>query len=364
MTDFPNSDLFQPVNIGAWQLANRIVMAPLTRCRIEHDGIPGPLQAEYYAQRAGAGLIVSEATNISPQARGYAYTPGIYTQSQIQGWRTVSDAVHAQGGKIVCQLWHVGRFSHPSLQPGGALPVAPSAIAAEGETFTETGMQAVPTPRALETAEITGIVDQYQHAALCAQQAGFDGVEVHSANCYLLEQFLRDSTNRRNDEYGGSIENRCRLVLEVMEAVTGVWSGNQVGIRLSPVTPSAGNTPLDSDPMATYAYLIRQLNRFGLAYLHFVEGSTRMSREVPAGIDLAALRELFAGPYMANNLYTRELALKARTENAADLICIGRPFMANPDLVERWRRSAPLADAPKEAWYGGGAAGYTDWPNF
>ncbi len=362
MTIRIESDLFEPVSVGAWILANRIVMAPLTRCRIKHGGIPGTLQAEYYAQRASAGLIISEATNISPTARGYADTPGIYTDAQIAGWRLITDAVHEKQGKIVCQLWHTGRYSHPSLQPDGLLPVAPSAIAAEGETITETGMQKVLTPRALESDEIPEIVEQYRHAAHCAKSAGFDGVEIHSANCYLLEQFIRDSTNHRNDRYGGCIENRTRMVLEVVEAVTDVWGGNRVGIRLSPVTPAAGNTPLDSDVMATYGYLITQLNRFGLAYLHFVEGSTRMSRDIPRGIDLYRLRALFNGVYMANNLYTRDLALEARKSGQADLICFGRPFIANPDLVERLRIGAELAEAPKETWYGDGVKGYTDWP--
>lgn len=362
MSNIADTDLFQPVTIGAWQLANRVVMAPLTRCRVKHDGIPGPLQATYYAQRASAGLIIGEATNISAQARGYAFTPGIFTDAQIDGWKQVTSAVHANQGKIVCQLWHVGRFSHPSLQPDGQLPVAPSAIAADGETFTEFGMQAVPTPRALNTEEIPGIVEQYRHAALCAKHAGFDGVEIHSANCYLLEQFIRDCTNQRHDQYGGSIENRTRLVLEVVQAVTEVWDGNRVGIRLSPVTPSAGNTPLDSDVMATYGYLIEQLNHFNLAYLHFVEGSTRMSRDVPSHISLKLLRNLFNGPYMANNLYTPELAAETRQRGDADLICFGRPFMANPDLVERLKTGGELAAAPKETWYGGDEHGYTDWP--
>lgn len=365
MTNTSNTDLFEPVTIGAWQLANRIVMAPLTRCRVKHDGIPGPLQAEYYAQRASAGLIISEATNISPQARGYAYTPGIFSDAQIDGWQQVTKAVHAKQGKIVCQLWHTGRYSHPSLQPDGVIPVAPSAIAAEGETITELGMQMVLTPRALETDEIPGIVEQYRHAANCAKQAGFDGVEIHSANCYLLEQFIRDSSNQRKDQYGGSIENRTRLVLEVVQAVTEVWGGgSRVGIRLSPVTPTAGNTPLDSNVMATYGYLIERLNQFGLAYLHIIEGSTRMSRDIPNDVDLQHLRGLFKGPYMANNLYTAELALEARAQEQADLICFGRPFIANPDLVERIKTGAELAIAPKETWYAGGEEGYTDWPTF
>lgn len=357
------TDLFDPVTVGAWKLSNRIVMAPLTRARAGDDGVPGDLQALYYAQRAGAGLLISEAVNISPQARGYAFTPGIFNEQQVRGWQQVTDAVHQAGGHIVCQLWHVGRFSHPSLQPGGVLPVAPSAIAAEGETFTATGMQAVPTPRALETEEIPGIVEQYRHAAACARKAGFDGVEVHAANCYLLEQFIRDSTNRRTDAYGGSIENRTKLVLDVVRAVTGEWDGGQrVGIRLSPVTPGAGNTPLDSNTMATYGYLIDKLNGFKLAYLHMVEGATGISRAIPAGVDIQALRAQFAGTYIANNLYTRELALAARCENQADLIAFGRPFIANPDLVERLKRNAALAEAPKELWYGGGEHGLTDWP--
>lgn len=358
------SDLFTPVQIGGWQLQNRIVMAPLTRCRISHEGIPGPLQAQYYAQRASAGLIISEATNISPQARGYAYTPGIFTAGQIAGWQGVTRAVHEKGGKIVCQLWHVGRYSHPSLQPGGVLPVAPSAIAPEGDTLTEQGMQPVPVPRALETAELPDIIQQYRYAAQCAKQAGFDGVEIHAANCYLLDQFIRDSTNHRDDAYGGSIVNRCRLVLEVTQAVVDVWGdGSRVGIRLSPVTPNTGNTPLDSDVMATYSYLIPELNAYNLAYLHFVEGATGMSRDIPAGVDLQQLRRLFNGAYMANNGYTLALAEQARQLNQADLICFGRPFMANPDLVARLQTGAALVEMPRTGYYGGDARGYTDWPN-
>ncbi|QFY44050.1 alkene reductase [Candidatus Methylospira mobilis] len=359
------TDLFDPVAVGAWVLQNRIVMAPLTRARVGENGVPGALQARYYAQRSSTGLIISEAVNISRQARGYAYTPGIFNEQQVEGWRQVTEAVHDAGGKIVCQLWHVGRFSHPSLQPSNALPVAPSAIAAEGETFTLIGMQPVPTPRALETGEIPEIVEQYRHAAACARRAGFDGVEVHAANCYLLEQFIRDSTNRRTDAYGGSNENRTRLVLDVVKAVVDEWEGGQhVGIRLSPVTPNAGNTPLDSDVMATYGYLIEKLNWFGLAYLHMVEGATGMSREIPEGVDLQALRAHFVGPYIANNLYTRELALAARREHQADLIAFGRPFIANPDLVERLKRNVLLAEAPQTLWYGGDEHGYTDWPTF
>ena len=258
------TDLFQPVDLGPLRLANRIVMAPLTRSRAGKGDVPDAMNATYYAQRASAGLIVTEATQISPQGKGYAYTPGIYSKEQVAGWRTVTDAVHAKDGHIVCQLWHVGRISHPELQQGGQLPVAPSAVQPEGQAFTEGGFKPHVTPRALETDEIAGIVRDYAHAADCAKRAGFDGVEIHAANAYLLDQFIRDSTNKRDDRYGGSVANRIRIVLEVAEAVTGVWGGDRVGIRLSPLTPQVGNTPLDSDPAGTYSTLIQELNRFGL----------------------------------------------------------------------------------------------------
>jgi N-ethylmaleimide reductase len=356
------TDLFAPTTLGALQLANRIVMAPLTRSRAGEDGVPTDLHATYYAQRASAGLIISEATNISAQGRGYAMTPGIWTEDQVAGWKKVTDAVHVAGGKIVAQLWHVGRFSYVDLQPGGAAPVAPSAIKAEGNTYTEDGIVEVSMPRALETIEIPGIIDQYRHAAQCAKRAGFDGVEVHSANSYLLDQFLRDSTNKRTDEYGGSVENRTRLTLEVVEAVVAIWSSDLVGIRLSPVTPDAGNTPPDSNVMATYGYLIRQLNKYRLAYLHFVEGATAASRSIPEGVDLDALRALFEGPYMGNNGYDLELAVSRRSQGKIDAVAFGRPFIANPDLVERLRYGAALVVAPRESYYGNGAKGYIDWP--
>ncbi|MBU7435821.1 alkene reductase [Paraburkholderia fungorum] len=356
------TDLFAPTTLGALELANRIVMAPLTRSRAGEDGVPTDLHATYYAQRASAGLIISEATNISAQGRGYAMTPGIWTEDQVVGWKKVTDAVHVAGGKIVAQLWHVGRFSHVDLQPGGAAPVAPSAIKAEGNTYTEDGIVEVSMPRALETIEIPSIIDQYRHAAQCAKRAGFDGVEVHSANSYLLDQFLRDSTNKRTDEYGGSVENRTRLTLEVVEAVVAIWSSDLVGIRLSPVTPDAGNTPPDSNVMATYGYLIRQLNKYRLAYLHFVEGATAASRSIPEGVDLDALRALFEGPYIGNNGYDLELAVSRRSQGKIDAVAFGRPFIANPDLVERLRYGAALVVAPRETYYGNGAKGYIDWP--
>ncbi len=358
----PSTDLFTPMTLGALSLANRIVMAPLTRSRMGPEGVPNEMHARYYAQRASAGLIISEATNICAQARGYALTPGIWTEEHVAGWKLVTDAVHAAGGLIVCQLWHVGRFSHVDLQPDGTAPVAPSAIKAEGQTFTEKGMMDVSMPRALETSEIPDIIEQYRHAAACAKRAGFDGVEVHSANSYLLDQFLRDSTNQRTDQYGGSIENRTRLTLEVTAAVVEIWGHDRVGIRLSPVTPDAGNTPLDSQVMHTYGYLIEQLNRFKLAYMHFVEGATATSRTVPENVDLDALRARFKGPYIGNNNYDIELAVTRRAEGKVDAVAFGRPFIANPDLVRRLKESADLAVAPRETYYGNGAKGYTDWP--
>jgi N-ethylmaleimide reductase len=359
MTD---TDLFQPYALGPIPLSNRIVMAPLTRSRAGTGDVPSDLAVEYYEQRASAGLIITEATQISQQGKGYAFTPGIYTDDQVAGWRNVTDAVHRKGGHIVLQLWHVGRISHPDLQPDGGLPVAPSAIKPNGKAFTETGFKDHVTPRALETEEIPGIIQDYVHAAACAKRAGFDGVEVHSANGYLLDQFIRDSTNKRTDRYGGSVENRIRLTLEVTAAVVGVWGSDRVGIRLSPITPQVGDIPLDSDPMGTYGALIDALKPMGLAYLHMIEGATQGSREEPAGYSAQALRARFGGVYMANNGFDRALALKARRENLADLICFGRPFIGNPDLVERLHADAPLNDAPKETWYGGGAHGYTDYP--
>jgi N-ethylmaleimide reductase len=357
-----NSDLFSSTRFGDLEMANRIVMAPLTRSRASDAGLVHDIHATYYAQRASAGLIIAEATNISPQARGYAMTPGIWSKDQVVAWKKVTDAVHAAGGKIICQLWHVGRYSHADLQPGGQAPVAPSAIRAEGVTTTNTDTIEVSMPRALETAEIPGLIADYVRAAQNAKDAGFDGVEVHSANCYLLEQFLRDSTNVRADQYGGSIENRCRLVLEIVAAVLDVWNAGQVGIRLSPVTTGVGNTPLDSDVMATYGYLIRALNRFGLAYLHMVEGVTGGPRDVPPGIDLDVLRALFQGAYIGNNGYDLPLAMKRRAAAKVDAVAFGRPFIGNPDLVHRFRHGLELYDAPKAAYYGGGAKGLTDFP--
>jgi len=363
VTHVPDSgaDLFEPVQLGPYRLANRIVMAPLTRARASAEGVPGPLMAEYYAQRASAGLIIAEATIVSPQGRGYAFTPGLHSADQVRGWRRVTDAVHARGGRIFNQLWHVGRISHPKVQPGGQLPVAPSAIVARASAFTGEGFEPCVTPRALETAEIPAIVADFRRAAQNALAAGFDGVEIHAANGYLIEQFLRDSTNQRADAYGGSREKRARFLLEVVAAVAAACGGNRVGVRLSPLTPS-NDAAQDSDPLGTYRHAVDRLNAFGLAYLHVIEGATQGAREVPGGFDLQILRRAFKGLYVANNGYNLALALDARRRGLADLVCFGRPFIANPDLVARLRAGAPLNTPDRATFYAGGAPGYTDYP--
>ncbi|WP_428377173.1 alkene reductase [Lichenicoccus sp.] len=357
-----DSPVLQPVTIGDLHLPNRVVMAPLTRSRSSDAGVPPDFAADYYARRADCGLVISEATNISPQARGYALTPGIFTPEQVEAWQRVTRAVHRRDGRMFLQLWHTGRISHPDLH-GGALPVAPSAIRPKGQAFTNAGLQDHVTPRALETDEIPAIVQDYRHAAQCAKDAGFDGVEIHSANNYLLEQFIRDSTNRRTDRYGGSILNRLRFPLEVVHAVTEVWGGGQrVGIRISPATTEPGGTPLDSEVMATFGAYVDGLSKAGLLYIHDIEGVTQQTREVPDDVDFPALRRRFTGAYIANNQYTLELAERMLAENKADLFSFGRPYLANPDLVGRLRTGAPLAEAPKQYWYGGGSVGYSDWP--
>ena len=357
-----NGSLFGPVQLGPLTLANRIVMAPLTRCRALADGVPGPLIAEHYAQRASAGLIITEGVNISPSARGYDLTPGLYTDEQVEGWCRVTQAVHARGGRLFPQLWHVGRVSHPDLQPGGALPVAPSAIRAEDTTsYTPSGFKPCPTPRALDTDEIRTIVADYARAAQRALDAGFDGVEIHAANGYLLEQFLREHTNRRTDRYGGCLEDRARLVLEVAEAVASVCGAARTGIRLSPVSPANASMP-DRDPMRTYRHVVERLDALGLAYIHVIEGVTQGPRDVPGGFDYGALRKAFRGRYIANNGYDRRLAIEACAQGRADLVAFGRLFIANPDLVERLRLDAPLNEPDPATYFGGGAAGYNDYP--
>ncbi len=354
-------DLFSPHVAGELKLRNRVAMAPLTRNRATPgDDAPHTMNAEYYAQRASAGLIIAEATQISPYGKGYAFTPGIYSRRQIAGWRRVTQAVHDRGGVIYLQLWHVGRFSHPSLQPGGLLPVAPSAIAPENaRTFVETGEFAeVGTPRALELNEIPGLIADYADAARNAIEAGFDGVEIHAANGYLLDQFMRDGSNHRTDEYGGLVENRIRLTLEVTRAVVDAVGADRTGIRISPVSPASG--AFDSNPTAVFFPLVRELSRFGLAYMHVVEGHTQGPREFN-GFDFEALRKSFEGPWIVNNGYTREMAIEALESGRADLVAFGRPYIANPDLVERFRANAPLNEVDWDHTFGGGERGYTDY---
>lgn len=356
MTD---TSLFAPFSMGDIKLSNRIAMAPLTRNRAGEGLAPGPHAPEYYAQRASAGLLIAEATQVSPQAQGYQDTPGIYTSAHVEGWRKVTQAVHDKGGKIFLQLWHVGRVSHVDIQPDGGAPVAPSAIRAETKVFVNGGFVDVSTPRALELDELPGIVDDFRKAAAHAIEAGFDGVEIHGANGYLLEQFAKDGSNHRTDAYGGSVENRARLMLEVAAAVVSEIGADRTGIRISPVSPANGITT--SDPKAQYDYIVAELDKLGLTYLHVVEGATGGPRDV-APFDYSALRKAFRNIYIANNGYDLEMAEAALREGRADMIAFGRPFIANPDLVERLRDGKPLAKMDQATLYGGSAEGYIDYP--
>jgi N-ethylmaleimide reductase len=355
-----NIDIFSPLRLGPLQLPNRIVMAPMTRNRAGRGNAPGPLNATYYAQRASAGLIISEATQISPQGLGYPGTPGIHSPEQIAAWKGVTDAVHAAGGRMFLQLWHVGRISHPSLQPDGALPVAPSAIAPVGQAMTEDGMKPFVTPRALDTSEIAGIVEDYRHGARNARAAGFDGVEVHGANGYLIDQFLRDGANRRSDRYGGDALNRARFLIEIAEAVVGEWGAERVGVRLSPTNPF--NDMRDSNPAATFATAVGELNRFGLAYLHVVEPAA--GDPVPAGEvpDIRFFRKLWRGALIGNKGYDLARANAVIRDGWADLVSFAVLFLANPDLPVRFRRGGPFNPPDRKTFYGGAAAGYTDYP--
>ena len=357
--------LFDPIHFGDITAANRIVMAPLTRDRAGPNHVPTPLMVTYYEQRASAGLIVTEGTQISAEGQGYLDTPGIHSAEQVAGWKKVTDAVHAKGGTIVVQLWHVGRISHLSLLPQGMQPVSSTAARAKGKTFTAAGFEDVSEPRALRTDEIPRLIEDYRVAARNAIAAGFDGVEVHGANGYLLEQFMRDSINDRNDAYGGSQENRARLVVEVMTAIAAEIGAGRTGIRLSPVTPANDAGP-DSDAQAMYELVVEKLAPLGLAFIHIVEGATGGPRD-NAPFDFAALRARFKrgnpqGAWIVNNGYTRAMAIEAVAGNAADMVAFGKHFIGNPDLVERLRADAPLAQAKRETFYGGGAEGYTDYP--
>lgn len=356
----PESLLFQPVDLGPLRLTSRIVMAPLTRNRAVEGNVPSPLAPIYYGQRAGAGLQITEATQVCPEGQGYPRTPGIHSAEQTAGWKKVTEAVHANGGRIFLQLWHVGRISHSSLQPGGQLPVAPSAIRPAGKAVTLSGLVPFETPRALGIDELPGIVEHYRSGARNALAAGFDGVEVHSANGYLLDQFLRDSTNRRSDAYGGPVENRARLLFEVLDAVTGVWGSNRVGVRISPV--SRFNDIRESDPQNTFGFVAQRASELGLAYLHVLEGEAGADPATLQPFDYRRLRAAFAGPYMANCGYDRSRAIAAIDSGAADLIAFGKDFISNPDLVQRLKRNAPLNAWNADTFYSGEEKGYIDYP--
>jgi N-ethylmaleimide reductase len=358
------TSLFDPLQLGDIALANRVVMAPLTRDRAGPGRAPTALNALYYGQRAdpatGAGLIISEGTQVSPLGQGYLDTPGIYSAEQLAGWKRVTDAVHAKGGKIVAQIWHVGRISHTSLLPDGEVPVSSTAKVANGKTFTAAGFDPVSAPRALTTTEVSAVVDQFRQAARNAVDAGFDGVEVHGANGYLVEQFLRDSLNDRTDQYGGSIENRARFLIELMTAVCKEIGPGRVGLRLSPVTP-ANDIGQDSDPMALFSYVVKTLSTLGFAFIHIVEGATGGARDF-APFDFDALRKLWSGAWIVNNGYTRQMALQAVETGKADAVAFGKFFISNPDLGRRLRDDLELAQLDQKTMYGGGAEGYTDYP--
>lgn len=364
--------LFDPITTGELKLANRIAMAPLTRNR-SPGAVPAPVTATYYAQRASAGLLITEATAISHQGQGYADVPGLYAPEQIAGWKRVTDAVHAAGGRIVTQLWHVGRVSHVLLQPGGGAPVAPSAITARTKTYVidaDGNGSFMPTsePRALDIGEIPGIVADYRRAARAAMDAGFDGIELHAANGYLIDQFLRSGSNHRSDAYGGSIENRARRLVEVMQAVVDEIGAGRCAIRISPVTPA--NDASDPDPQPLFTHVVQQLARWPLAYVHVIEGQTGGARDYQQGdkpFDYAALRTAYqrAGgkaAWMLNNGYDREQAEAAVASGRADLVAFGKPFISNPDLVRRLRDKAPLNPWDTTTFYGGGEKGYIDYP--
>ncbi|MGA8209852.1 MAG: alkene reductase [Nocardioidaceae bacterium] len=351
--------LMDPVQLGAVTAKNRVVMAPMTRSRSPQQ-VPVPLAADYYAQRAGAGLIVTEGTQVSELGAGYPMTPGIHTDEQVAGWRAVTDAVHSADGLIFAQLWHVGRMGHPSVH--GQTPVAPSAVAPGEDIFTAQGMQPIPTPRALGTEELPTIVEQFRYAARQARSAGFDGVEVHGANGYLLDQFLQSGSNQRTDGYGGSTPNRARLLLEVTEAVIGVWGADRVGVRLSPGGTFSGMS--DADPVETFGYAMKSLDAYGLAYLHVVETTQTLP---PVGLDevggpTALARSMFTGPVITAGEYGRDTAEAALADGRADLVAFARHYLANPDLTERFRLGADLNEGDPATYYGGGAEGYTDYP--
>lgn len=354
-------DVLTPFVRGGVTFANRVVFSPLTRARASSEGVPGALQAEYYGQRASAGLLITEATAILPEGRGGAWTPGIYSDEQVEGWRLTTDGVHARGGRIFLQLWHAGARSHSSLNPLGLPPASPVAVAPPGTVFTEAGRVPYETPRRLSEQEITDIVAAFRKGAENAIRAGFDGVEIHGAHGYLLDAFLRDGTNDRNDNYGGSIENRARFLTSVMEEVVAAVGGDRTAVRLSPNTMSEGRT--DSQLAATFGYVVDRMNSIGLGWLDLVEGENLVQRDVPGGMDTDALARAFKGVVILNHGYDLASANEAISAGRADMVAFGRSFIANPDLVERFRYGLPLASSSdRSLWYGGGAKGLTDFP--
>lgn len=349
-----SSMLLSSYTLGNLSLPNRVLMAPMTRSRAGEGNVATPLIAEYYAQRASAGLIISEATQVCPEGQGYISTPGIYSPEQEAGWRLTTDAVHAAGGKIYAQLWHVGRVSHTSFQPNGAAPVSASAVPLAGQTYTAEGMAPFSAPRALETAEIPQVVAQYAQGARAAKAAGFDGVEIHAANGYLIDQFLRDITNRRSDHYGGAIANRLRFLLEVVDAVAEVFPLNRIGVRLSP--GSSFNGMFDSNPEALFSAATKALHAKKVGYLHLIDPVTGPKRFA------TLLRPLFPGTMILNGGFSAETAEEVLQSGLADLVSFGVPFIANPDLPHRFAEQAALNSADPKTFYGGGAAGFTDYP--
>jgi N-ethylmaleimide reductase len=359
MTDSKNP-LLTSYNLSGLKLPNRVIMAPMTRSRAGEGNVPTEMNAKYYKQRASAGLIISEATQISEQGVGYPWTPGIHSDEQLEGWKKVTDAVHEAGGRMFAQIWHVGRISHPYFHDGD-LPVAPSAVKPEGQAFTPEGMKDFVEPRALETDEIPGIIEDYAQAARNAIKAGFDGVEIHGANGYLIDQFIQDSTNKRDDKYGGSVEDRARFALEVTEAVTDAIGSNKVGIRLSP--SGEFNDMYDSNAKHTFTYVINQLNKFNLAYLHLVEPLTDVS-DMPNYLENVTpyFRNVYEGTIITCGGYDRTSGNEAVKQNDTDLVAYAKLFLANPDLPERIAVDTPLNEPDSDTFYGGDEEGYTDYP--
>lgn len=355
--------LLSPFQLGNLTLPNRMVMAPMTRNRADENGIPRPMSAVYYAQRASAGLLVTEATQVSPRGTGYVFTPGIHTQDQASGWKVVTDAVHQAGGRIFSQIWHTGRVSHPLLQPNGKAPLAPSAIQADTMVFTPNGFEPAAAPRELTLDEIAGIVNQFAQAARFAKEAGFDGVEIHGANGYLLEQFLKDGTNKRTDAYGGDVLSRIRFTLDVVREVVEVWGAGRVGLRISPL--GVFNDMHDSDPHKLYRVLVEELNSIPLVYLHVIEplpDHPNFKNQEGVALTAPLLREIYKGTFIVNGGYGKKQGDDAIANDEADLVAFGVPYLANPDLAERFKSNASLNAPDTDTFYGGDETGYTDYP--